>query len=652
MNDSFPNLFSPLTIRNITLKNRILSTGHDTSYPTDGTVNARLIAYHEARAAGGAGIIISQVAAVDERAFYTNHCLSALSDDCIAGYNRLARACHAYDCRILGQLFHPGREIIDLVDGAMTVAYAPSATPNERFHVMPRPFSTTQIKMLVDAYGDAALRMKKAGLDGVEIVASHGYLPAQFLNPRVNRRTDEYGGNFDNRIRFLREIVHNIRDKVGDYVIGLRISGDEKDPDGLRDDEAFSSCEALNGPDELDYFNVIAGSSATLGGAVHIVPPMAVETAYVAPYAATIKSRVDKPVFVAGRINQPQIAESVLASGQADVCGMTRALICDPCLPNKAQSGRTEDIRACIGCNQACIGHFHQGYPISCIQNPEAGRERLYAERPLANTSKKVMVVGGGPGGMKAATVAAECGHEVTLYETDPQLGGQAKLAQLLPGRSEFGGIITNLSREVTLSGAKVVTNTKVTQSLVNDESPDRIIVATGASPRWPDIEGKEEAHVVDAWQVLNKQVNVGGSVAIADWRADWIGLGLAEMLARNGCRVRLYVNANMAGETIHRYVRDAQIGVIDSLGVEIVPMVRLFGVDSSTAYFQHVTSGEAVVVEEVDTLVLSQGHHSVDSLGIELDEAGFDVTMVGDCLTPRTAEEAVLEGLKAGFNV
>ena len=177
MNEHFPHLFAPLTIRNITLKNRILSTGHDTSYPTDGTVNDRLIAYHEARAAGGAGIIVSQVAAVDERAFYTNHCLSALSDDCIPGYRKLVAACHAHDCRILGQLFHPGREIIDLVDGAMTVAYAPSAVPTERFHVMPRPFSTKEIKTLVGAYGDAALRMKSAGLDGVEVVASHGYLP-------------------------------------------------------------------------------------------------------------------------------------------------------------------------------------------------------------------------------------------------------------------------------------------------------------------------------------------------------------------------------------------------------------------------------------------------------------------------------------------
>ena len=652
MSEFFPTLFSPLTIRNIQLKNRILSTGHDTSYATDGRVNERLVAYHRARAAGGAGLIISQVAAVHASAFYTAHCLAALDDSCIDGYRALAEACHEFDCRVFGQLFHPGREVIDLVDGAATVAYAPSASPSERFHVMPRALSSAVIAEIVAGYGDAALRMKTAGLDGVEIVASHGYLPAQFLNPRVNVRTDEYGGDFSNRLRFLREVISAIRAKVGDFVVGMRICGDEKDEEGLKDDEAFQVCEALDGDGELDYFNVIAGTSSSLGGAIHIVPPMAIETGYVAPYAATLKTRVSKPVFVAGRINQPQIAETILSTGQADVCGMTRAMICDPEIGNKAKAGRLDDIRACIACNQACIGHFHMGVAISCIQHPETGRELLYGSRPRVQTPKRIMVIGGGPGGMKAAAVAAERGHHVTLYEKSTQLGGQTLLAQLLPGRSEFGGIVTNLTREMALAGVQVVKGVEATEALIAQENPDHIIVATGARARWPHIEGVEDGHVVDAWQVLKEQVNVGSSVAIADWRADWIGIGLAEKLARDGCRVRLYVNANMAGETIHRYVRDEKLGLLSTLGVEVVPMVRLYGVDESSVYFQHVTSGEAMVAEEVDTLVLAQGHVSIDELGVALENAGLNVSMVGDCLTPRTAEEAVLEGLKVGFSV
>lgn len=652
MSEQFPTLFSPLSIGNITLKNRILSTGHDTSYATDGTINERLIAYHRARAAGGAGLIVCQVAAVHPSAFYTSHCLSALDDGCIDGYRALASACHEYDCRVFGQLFHPGREVIDLVDGAATVAYAPSASPSERFHVMPRALSKKIIDEIVKGYGDAALRMKKAGMDGVEIVASHGYLPAQFLNPRVNVRDDEYGGSLENRLRFLREVIASIRREVGDFVLGMRISGDEKDEQGLKDNEAFQVCETLDADGQLDYYNVIAGTSASLGGAVHIVPPMAIETGYVAPYAATLKSRLSKPVFVAGRINQPQIAESILSAGQADVCGMTRAMICDPQMGNKAKQGRLDDIRACIACNQACIGHFHLGVPISCIQHPETGRELWYDFRHQVESPKKIMVIGGGPGGMKAACVAAERGHSVTLYEKSNQLGGQTLLAQLLPGRSEFGGIVTNLSHEMALAGVQVVKGVEVTTALVEKENPDAIVVATGAKARWPTIEGADDGHVVDAWQVLQEQVNVGSSVAIADWRADWIGIGLAEKLARDGCRVRLYVNANMAGETIHRYVRDEKLGVIDKLGVEVIPMARLYGVDESSVYFQHLTSGEALVAEDVDTLVLAQGQQSVDDLGIRLEEDGWNVSMVGDCLTPRTAEEAVLEGLKVGFTI
>ena len=351
---------------------------------------------------------------------------------------------------------------------------------------------------------------------------------------------------------------------------------------------------------------------------------MAVDTGYVAPYAATIKSRVSKPVFVAGRINQPQIAEQVLASEQADMCGMTRAMICDPELANKSKQGRVDDIRACIGCNQACIGHFHLGFPISCIQHPETGRELVYGERPSAEVPKRVMVIGGGPGGMKAASVAAQRGHQVTLYERSSSLGGQALLAQMIPGRAEFGGIVTNLTREMELAGVDVVKNTHMTLALVEEENPDAVVVATGATPRIPSLEGADEAHVVDAWQVLKGEANVGSSVVVADWRADWIGLG----------------------------VRDEKLSVLQSLNVEVIPMVRLFGVDSDTVYFQHVTNAAAIMAEGVDTLVVSQGHHCQDELGVALSETSREVHMVGDCLAPRTAEEAVLEGMKVALSI
>jgi len=649
--DKFPNLFAPLTLRGCRIKNRIFSTGHDTSVPTDGTVNDALIAYHEARARGGAGLIVVQVSGVHDTARYTTHILMATDDDCIPGYRRLVEACHAENCKVFVQLFHPGREIMESQDGCLPVAYAPSVSPSERFHVIPRAMPRDMIAEVVSGYGDAARRIAEAGADGVEIVASHGYLPAQFLNPRVNRRDDDYGGSEDNRLRFLREVIADIREKSGDeLVVGMRISGDEKDPEGLTDMESLGACETLQS--DLDYLNVIAGTSASVGGAVHIVPPMIIENAYVAPFAAAVRQKVSIPVFVAGRINQPQIAEQVLSSGQADMCGMTRAMICDPEMPVKTESGRLDDVRVCIGCNQACIGHFHLGYPISCIQHPETGRELRYGSRRLAARKRRVLVAGGGPGGMKAAAVAAERGHEVKLYEAGTRLGGQALLAQLLPGRAEFGGIVTNLQREIELAGVEVIIGAAVDKDLVAEVAPDAVVVATGGQPRWPEVEGIDEAHVVDAWQILKDQANVGGSVVVADWRCDWVGLGIAEKLARNGCHVRLAVNGLMAGQHIPNYVRDSWVGILHKLGVEIVPYARLFGVDRETVYCQHTASGDPLIFEGTDTLVLCQGHEPDTTLAEALINWNGEVHLIGDCLAPRTAEEAVFEGLKAGSEI
>src|ERR1700724_2847041 len=248
------------------------------------------------------------------------------------------------------------------------------------------------IDAIVHGYGDAARRMQTAGLDGVEVVATPGYLPSQFLNPRVNLRDDAYGGHLDGRLKFLREVIADIRGKVSDrFVVGLRISGCEVDESGLSQEESLRAIIGV--ADRIDYVNVTLGTSASLGGAIHIPPPMSSKTSYVAPYAARGKQRVGIPLFVAGRINQPQEAEAILSSGQADVCGMTRAMICDPEMPNKARRGDADDIRACIACNQACIGHFHKGYPISCIQNPVRGRELRFGTLSPAKTPRRGMVV-------------------------------------------------------------------------------------------------------------------------------------------------------------------------------------------------------------------------------------------------------------------
>ncbi|AXI80476.1 oxidoreductase [Peterkaempfera bronchialis] len=649
MGSKFPHLSSPLRIGGVTLKNRILSSGHDTVLVQDGRVTDELVAYHEARAAGGVGLIVVQVGGVHETARYTTHVLMATDDECIAGYRRLAQAAHRHGARVFGQLFHPGREILESRDGSAPVAWAPSATPSERFHVMPRAMSPEEIREVVDGYGAAARRLREAGLDGVEVVASHGYLPAQFLNPLVNVRNDRYGGSDENRLRFLHEALCSVRAQAGDgFVVGLRISGDELSHDGLTTARVLETTARLDADGLLDYVSVCAGSSATLSGSLHIAPPMSQPAGYTAPLAAEVRATVNVPVMVAGRINQPQEAEQIVAQGWADACAMTRALICDPEMPDKALQDRTEEIRACIGCNQACIGHFQRGYPISCIQHPETGRERRFAVLPPIVRRKRVLIVGGGPAGLKAAAVAAERGHEVTLHEAARRVGGQVLLAERLPGRAEFGGAITNLEGEARRAGARIVTGSRVDAALLRAAEPDAVIVATGAVPRRPALELADDPVVLDAWDVVRGAETPRGRIVVADWRGDWIGLGVAVLLARQGRRVVLCVTGFGAGEHLQQYVRAAMLGDAVRAKVQIVPNVRLYGADSDTVYLQHTLTEEPVLVEDVSGVVLAQGHDPVTELTDLADALPGRITAIGDCVSPRTVEEAVLEGLTA----
>lgn len=645
---AFNTLFSPLTVGRTVLKNRIFSSGHMTVMLRDGQPTDQMVAYHQARAEGGAALIILEAARAHPSGDSGRPALRAYDDACIDGYRRIGDACQPAGARVFAQLTHPGREMAMAADGSRAVAYAPSAVPNERFHVMPRPLSATLIEDIIAGFGAAAGRIARAGLDGVEVVAAHGYLLSQFLNPRLNRRDDAWGGDADRRLAFVREVLAQTRAGLGPGpVLGLRISGDEKEYDALNQSEVGAIAQALAKDGVLDYLHVTAGSSAGLAGSTHIVPPMAYGAAYTAPLAAAIRARVSIPVFVAGRINQPQVAETVLESGQADMVAMTRALIADPKMPLKAEEGLAEDIRACVACNQACIGHMLTGHAISCIQRPETGREREFGHLEPAARPRKVAVVGAGPAGMKAAAVAAARGHRVTLYEAEAQPGGQVALAQALPGRVEFGGVTTNLMRELERTGVEL----RFGKHVVADDllGADSVVLATGARPWRPPVEGAEDGHMVDAWEVLRGQANPGGRVVLADGRADWVGLGMAEHLARAGCHVRLAVNGTMAGQNVPQYTRDAALGTLFRLGVEVVTHARLFGLDRDSAWFQHTLTGEAMEFEAVDTVVTALGHAPVTDLEQALSPIGERVHLIGDCLAPRTVEEAVLEGLRVG---
>jgi 2,4-dienoyl-CoA reductase-like NADH-dependent reductase (Old Yellow Enzyme family) len=649
---SFAHLFTPHKIRGLELRNRIFSSSHQTLLARDWCPTEEMAAYHEARAAGGAGLIVMEAACTLGEGRFVPSYIDANRDACIPGFRKCADAVHRHDCKIFGQISNGGR-LGGGYEGLLSVPNGPSTVPDQRFHSMPRAMPTEDVWKVIEGYGDSARRMVEAGLDGVELAASHGLQLAQFLNPYVNRRDDEFGGSEEERFRFVREVVAAVRKAIGpDPVIGIRISADEDEPTGLDTQTVLDVCRRMDELTDLDYLSIVLGSMAELGSSAHVVPAMTFEHGYTVPHAAKIKEVFSRSVLVTGRINRPHLAERILEKGQADMCGMTRAMIADPEMPNKARLGKLDDIRDCVGCNQSCIGHFHQGVPISCIQNPVSGRELTLGDHPKAGTPRNILVAGGGPGGMKAAAVAAARGHRVVLCEKSGQLGGQVLLAQTLPGRAEFGGVVDNLKHEMEQVGVELRLNTAVDAALIDDEKPDAVIIATGATPFACDAEITADAHAVEAWQVLRGEVKIGNSVVIADWRCDWIGVGMAEKLALDGCHVRLAVSGTHAGQNLQMYIRDNWAGKLHRLGVKVIPYARLYGADEDTAYFHHMASGDPIVCEGMDTLVLAQGHQPAIALEESLRGRDLEIHLVGDCLSPRTAEEAIYEGLMVARKV
>jgi 2,4-dienoyl-CoA reductase-like NADH-dependent reductase (Old Yellow Enzyme family) len=648
----FDSLLQPLALGPTRLRNRIFNPPHGTTLGHQGVVTDDLMAYHLARARGGVGLIVMESMTVHPSYGFEEAFLYAGSDRIVDGLNRLALSCRAEGSPVFGQLFHAGRGVRLSHDGSRPLSYSASDVPDERYRVVPVPMPNEMVWELVESYVDAAGRLVDADLDGVEILASMGYLIAQFLNPETNRREDEFGGDLENRMRFLREVMNRSRQRIGaDKTLGIRVTLDEKIEKGLPAKEMIAVCQALEADGNVDYFSVISGSSSSPEGWIHVFPPMAVAPGFVADDAASLKQAVSKPVLVAGRINQPQLAAEIVDAGKADMVGLARALIADPDFVNKMARGQVEDIRACVGCNQACVGHRLAHYPVSCIQNPSSGRELSLGRSPPVATSRRILVVGGGPAGMKAAVVAAERGHVVELHEKSAVLGGQVNLAAALPGRAEFGGVTTNLQQELRRAGVVVHLNSAVVESIVSEFEPEQVVIACGAVTRLPEVE-VDGVDLVDAWSVIRREAQVGKNVVIADWSCDWSGLGIAELLARDGHYVRLLSGGSVAGESIQAIVRDQWIGVLHGLGVEMIPFAGFYGASEGSAFFQHMTGGEAIVCEQVDTIVTCYAPQASRDCNWLDSIAGLQVSRIGDAMAPRSVEEAVLDAVRLAMQL
>ena len=661
-------LFEPIAIGNVSIKNRIYLPAMHLNMTMDREVNDRLVDFYAERARGGAGLISVGFATVDELSgTFTN--LGAHDDKYIPGLARMAEAIQDHGARAVIQLNHAGRYMHSfLLGGKQPVA--PSAVPSRLTKEAPRELAIEEIQGIVTAFGEAAKRVQAAGYDAVEVLSSTGYLISEFLSRVTNKRQDEYGGPLENRMRFGLEVMRSIKEATGsDYPLIVRINGhDMMDADGgsTREDLQAYARELENAG--VDAIGVNVGwHEARVPQIVAEVP----RGAY-AYLARGVKEVVSVPVIASHRINDPALARELLADEMCDMVAMGRGLIADPYLPEKARTGRENEIIHCIACGQGCFDNLIKFQPVDCLCNPRAGRE---AETIIERTAepRKVIVVGGGPAGMSAATAAATRGHDVTLYEQADKLGGQLHLAGAPPGREEFVQLATDLAKQVSLRKIKVVLNRAVDADTLSHETPDVVVLATGATPTTLPIPGVDGARVVQAWDVLTGKAPTGRRVVVVGGGS--VGVETALFLAEKGTLSGetlkfLLVHGAETPETLLQLAVKGTKQVVlvemeDRVGRDLGKTTRWgmlqdadrAGVDirTATSVVEIADTGVRVdcdgVIEELaaDTVVLAVGAEPHNPLAALVESRGIEVHVVGDANIVGKASDAILQGFEAG---
>jgi 2,4-dienoyl-CoA reductase-like NADH-dependent reductase (Old Yellow Enzyme family)/thioredoxin reductase len=629
-------IFTPISIGNIKLKNRLVVSPMVTVYcDSDGMATERFITYHETKAKGGWGMIIVEDYAVDPlgRGFWTP---GLWKDEQIESHAELTRRVHNAGAKIIAQIYHAGRQTTPAVIGEQPVSA--SSLPCPVLGVIPRELTVPEIKKIVSQFGDTALRAKKAGFDGVEVHGAHGYLIAQFMSKYSNKRCDEYGGSLENRIRFPLEIVKDIREKCGpDFMIGFRISADEKVPGGRTIEEAKAIAIKL----EKQGVDVLHISAGTYESTWAIIPPMKITPGWIVDYAEEVKRVVNIPVMTVGRINDPFLAESILLSGKADLIAMGRASLADPELPNKFASGEYDDIRHCIGCQQGCLEILFKNEPIRCLVNPTCGFEYL-KEFKKTDSPKKITVIGAGPAGLEAARTAALVGHKVTLYEQSGRFGGQFATGAIPPTKGDMSSFISWLVGQVKKLGVNIKLNTKYTSAICDEEKPDLVIIATGATPNKPQISGIDGENVVYAEDVLLGKVSAKQKVVIAG--GGMVGCETATYLASLGRQVTIVEMLPVIASDEEFTRRLLLLKEIEERHIEVFTDSKIIDINASGVKIE---KNQETFNIDADTVVLALGMTPNNVLVKEL-EGKVPLKVIGDAVESRNALEATREGFLA----
>jgi 2,4-dienoyl-CoA reductase-like NADH-dependent reductase (Old Yellow Enzyme family)/thioredoxin reductase len=633
-------LFTPCNIGTMALKNRLNMAPMGTNYSTwTGVVTDRLVDYYAERARGGVGLITVGFSHVHPTGQISLYSMGVHDDAVIPGLRRLSDAIHAGGARASIQIAHGGRRCRSAVTGSQLLA--PSSLPCVGGE-MPRELSLAEIKTVIEWFVVAARRVREGGFDAVTLHLANGYLLQSFLSPYSNRRTDEYGGSVEARARLPIEIVEGMRRELGSEVpIIVRLSVDDFLEGGLTLPEGRRMAQLLEGAG-VDAIDVTAGIPETM---YIIGPPMSMPKGFLVQHARAIKDAVRVPVGVVGRINDPVLAEQILRDGHADFISIGRPLLADPDFANKARDGRVEDIRPCIACNEGCFQRLYAHLDVSCVVNPRAGRETMYPEVP-ASKAKRVLVVGGGPGGMTAALTAAARGHHVVLCERGARLGGQLLMGDVPPHKEEIRALRDYLTRQLAKSKVETRLETSVTREFVEREGPEVVIVATGARPVAPSVP-VIDAKIVSSWDVLSGREVVGAKVVVMG--GGEVGCELAEYLAAQGKDI---VIVEMLPEILNGTEPRARVLLVRRLcdfGVHVLTQSRVVEVRGGIVTYER--AGLKSRIEGVDTVVAALGSAAEAALGKTLG-SGATVHVIGDCVKPRRILEAMREGFEVAYDL
>ena len=654
---TYKYLWTPLQLGPVTTRNRIVFSAHLTNYARNGKPTEQHSTYYAARAAGGAGLIITEEHSTHPTDWPYEKLIHGFHRDVIPGYRNITSAVHQHRTPIFAQINHNGGQASSMY--SRLPVWAPSAVADPLFREVPKAVTQSDIDEIIAGYVTVAENCAEGGFDGIELQCSHSSIVRGFLSPATNKRTDQYGGSLANRARLLLDISTAVRKAIGnDLALGVRLCGDEFIEGGTTIDEAIEVAKLVEAAGNVDYINTSIGVATAslfmIEASMHIPP------GYATFIPSAIRKAVDLPVVGVGRFKDPQQAERALADGHCDLVGVVRGQIADPDFAAKARAGATDDIRLCLSCNQECVGRMGLNRWLGCIENPQTGREAEWKATQhvkLSPTPTNVLVVGAGPAGLQAAIAAARNGHRVTVLEKEDAAGGQVRLAASVPNRAEFGDLIRNQLTECKRLGVAIEYGVSAWPGLVLERNAQHVVVATGAEPQqpwWVAGEGVTIG-VADVRHVLDGSADPFGTVVIIDEIGFHHATSVAELLADRGCNVEIVTPGMVVGQDLgitldmeNWLIRAHAKGIVQS--TDLVPM-GLAGNELTLLHHPTGTNNTRTpdwVVLAVPPQPVEWLYHDL-STNSALQDAGVTVSRVGDAVAPRRAHAAVIDGERIG---